>query len=110
MKNRRKARSPGRIAFAWLQAVRLALDCKDREREMTAALIRDLCPLVLSRDQVALGFTRLLACAEVRSLQVFLVRVIPNKNLTLLEPQKIRGSELKPLWEEVVAAAVSESS
>ena len=48
-----------------LQAVQLAIEGRDREREMMAVLLASLCPDVLSRDQVALGFTRLLACAEV---------------------------------------------
>ena len=47
-----------------LQAVALALDAHDREREMTSRLLRALCPQTLSRDQTASGFTRLLAAAE----------------------------------------------
>ena len=45
--------------------MQLAMEAKDREREMTVQLIRELTPQLLSKDQVALGFTRLLACAEV---------------------------------------------
>ena len=45
--------------------MQLAMEAKDREREMTVQLIIQLTPQLLSKDQVALGFTRLLACAEV---------------------------------------------
>lgn len=48
-----------------LQAVQLALDARECEREMTAVLLRELCPGVISRDAVALGLTRLLSQAEV---------------------------------------------
>lgn len=51
----------------YFQAIQLALDARDSEREKTAVLIRELCPAVLSRDAVALGMTRLLAQAEVGS-------------------------------------------
>ena len=45
----------GRACF---QAVRLALEGKEREKEMVARLLRDLSPELLTRDQVAFGFTR----------------------------------------------------
>ena len=42
----------------------LALDRKDRERELTSALLVSLCPDVLPHEQIAQGFSRLLACVE----------------------------------------------
>ena len=51
--------------MACFQAVRLALEGKEREKEMVARLLRDLSPELLTRDQVAFGFTRLLSAAEV---------------------------------------------
>ena len=48
-----------------LQAVQLAMDRKDRERELTSALLAVLSPQTISEDQMSLGFTRLLASVEV---------------------------------------------
>jgi hypothetical protein len=43
----------------------LAMDRKDREREMASSLISQLCPDVISYDQLNVGFTKLLATVEV---------------------------------------------
>jgi hypothetical protein len=48
-----------------MQAVTLAMDRKDRERELVSLLLADMYPNALPGDQLALGFTRLLACVEV---------------------------------------------
>jgi len=45
-------------------AVQLAMDRKDREREMVCVLFSALYPQVLTGDQLGQGFTRLLASAE----------------------------------------------
>lgn len=45
-------------------AVRMALDRRDREREMVSVLLSSLYPQVLSGDQLGQGFTRLLASVE----------------------------------------------
>ncbi len=41
------------------------MDRKDRERELTSALLAALSPQTISEDQMSLGFTRLLASVEV---------------------------------------------
>ena len=48
-----------------VQAVQLAMDRRGRERELTSVLLAGLVPAPLTRDQLALGFTRLLASVEV---------------------------------------------
>lgn len=48
-----------------VQAVQLAMDRHGRERELTSVLLAGLVPSPLTRDQLALGFTRLLASVEV---------------------------------------------
>lgn len=48
-----------------MQIVQLAMEAKDREREMTAKLLIALSDGIISTDQLALGFKRLLAFAEV---------------------------------------------
>lgn len=50
-----------------MQAVQLAMERRGRERELTSVLLAGLVPAPLTRDQLALGFTRLLASVEVRS-------------------------------------------
>ena len=49
------------------QAVQLAMERRGRERELTSVLLAGLVPAPLTRDQLALGCTRLLASVEVRS-------------------------------------------
>lgn len=44
--------------------VALAMDRRDREREMASSLLATLHPAVLSDGAVASGFTRLLAAAD----------------------------------------------
>ncbi|KAL4858246.1 Programmed cell death protein 4 [Chlorella vulgaris] len=51
-------------------AIQLAMDRKDREREMVSALLPSLVPSVVSRDQAGMGFTRLLAGADDLSLDI----------------------------------------
>jgi len=46
------------------------MDRRDREREMVSVLFPTLCPVVASEDQVALGFTRLLAAADDLALDI----------------------------------------
>ena len=55
------------------QAVQIAMDRKDRERELVSALLSSLYPDTISDDQMARGFRRLLQFAEVGrpALQVF---------------------------------------
>lgn len=52
------------------QAITLAMDRKDREREMVSALLPQLVPGVVSGDQVALGFRRLLAGLDDLALDI----------------------------------------
>ena len=52
------------------QAVQLALDRKDREREMVSALLPTLTPSIIAPDQMSLGFTRLLSGADDLALDV----------------------------------------
>lgn len=47
------------------QAILLALDRRDREREMVSVLLAALSPKPLSQDDVALGFTALVLASEV---------------------------------------------
>ena len=48
-----------------VQAVVQGMECKARERELVSQLLAHLSPSVLSADQAASGFTRLLVAAEV---------------------------------------------
>jgi len=50
------------------QAVQLAMDRRGRERELTSVLLAGLVPAPLTHEQLALGFTRLLASVEARVL------------------------------------------
>ena len=47
------------------------MERRGRERELTSVLLVGLVPAPLTRDQLALGFTRLLASVEVRSSRPF---------------------------------------
>ncbi|PRW57868.1 programmed cell death 4-like isoform B [Chlorella sorokiniana] len=71
-------------------AVQLAMDRKDRERELVSAALPDLVPRIISGDQVALGFTRLLAGLDdlaldipdaARLMELFLGRAIVDEVL-----------------------------
>lgn len=71
-------------------AIQLALDRKDREREMVSVLLASLTPSVIAPDQMALGFTRILAGADdlaldipdaARLLTLFLGRAIVDEAL-----------------------------
>lgn len=52
------------------QAITLAMDRKDREREMVSALLPQLVPGAVSDDQAALGFRRLLAGLDDLALDI----------------------------------------
>lgn len=51
-----------------LQAILLALDRRDREREMASVLLAGLHPKTLSEDSIAKGFTDLMLACEVSLL------------------------------------------
>ncbi|KFM26575.1 Programmed cell death protein 4 [Auxenochlorella protothecoides] len=51
-------------------AVQLALDRKDRERELVSALLPTLVPSVISHEQACLGFSCLVAAAEDLTLDI----------------------------------------
>jgi hypothetical protein len=53
-----------------VQAVQLAMDRKDRERELVSALLPGLTPAVVPPEQAALGFTRLLAGLDDLALDI----------------------------------------
>jgi hypothetical protein len=92
---------PGFYNIAIKHAVQLAMDRKDREREMVSSMLPVLSPNPISEDQIALGFTRLLAAADDLELDIpdaahlltlFLGRaivdeVIPPKFLAEVVPQ-----------------------
>ncbi len=48
-----------------MQAVQIAMDRKDREREQLSTLLANLYPNTISQDEMAKGFTRLLQFTEV---------------------------------------------
>lgn len=89
------------------KAVQLAMDRKDREREMVSQLLVALSPEVVTPDQMAAGFTRLLACVEdlaldipdaLHTLSLFLGRAVvdellPPSFLTACLPALRAGSE-----------------
>ena len=50
-----------------LQAILLALDRKDREREMVSVLLAELHPRTLSEEQIGEGFTAIMLSCEVVS-------------------------------------------
>ena len=50
-----------------MQAVQIAMDRKDREREQLSTLLSNLYPDTISQDQMAKGFTRLLHFTEVHA-------------------------------------------
>ena len=49
-----------------LQAVQIGMDRKDRERELVSALLSNLYPTSISREEMDKGFTRLLLFTEVQ--------------------------------------------
>ena len=51
-----------------VQAIMLALDRKDREREMVSVLLAELHPRVLSEDEIGEGFTAIMLSCEVTVL------------------------------------------
>lgn len=51
--------------------LQLAMDRRDRERELTSSLLSILCHGVLVVEQVKLGFTKLLANVEVSLATTF---------------------------------------
>jgi hypothetical protein len=53
-----------------LQAILLALDRRDREREMASVLLAGLHPKTLSEDSIAKGFTDLMLACEVSLLNL----------------------------------------
>lgn len=55
---------PGLHPLFVKQAVALAMDRRDREREMASNLLGELHPSVITDDQMASGFSRLLAAAD----------------------------------------------
>lgn len=55
---------PGLHHILIKHAVRMALDRRDREREMISVLLSSLYPRILTGDQLGQGFARLLASAE----------------------------------------------
>ena len=57
----------GKCRTLQMQAVQIAMDRKDREREQLSTLLSNLYPNTISQDQMAKGFTRLLLFTEVRS-------------------------------------------
>jgi programmed cell death protein 4 len=96
---------PGFHNIAIKHAVQLAMDRKDREREMVSSMLPALSPNSISEDQMALGFTRLLAAADDLELDIpaaahlltlFLGRaivdeVLPPKFLAEVVPQLPAG-------------------
>lgn len=71
-------------------AITLALDRKDRERELISELLSDLHPEVIGDDQMAMGFTRLLGAVDdlvldcpdaVHMVSLFLGRAIVDEAL-----------------------------
>mmetsp|Transcript_36791 Transcript_36791/g.81831 ORF Transcript_36791/g.81831 Transcript_36791/m.81831 type:complete len:712 (-) Transcript_36791:320-2455(-) len=86
----RELDDPGLLHIMVKQAVTMALDRKDRERELVSNLISELTPQVLAADQVSMGFTRLLGAADdlvldcpdaVHLLSLFLGRAIVDEVL-----------------------------
>ena len=61
---------PALPALPAVQAVQLAMDRKDRERELVSALLPGLTPAVVPPEQAALGFTRLLAGLDDLALDI----------------------------------------
>ena len=65
-----------------LQAILLALDRKDREREMVSVLLAALHPSTLSEAAIAQGFTALMLACEVC---ISLLFVIFSLNLEFIQ-------------------------
>lgn len=59
------------MCMLFLQAILLALDRRDREREMASVLLAGLHPKTLSEDSIAKGFTDLMLACEVSLLFQF---------------------------------------
>eukprot|EP00878_Enallax_costatus_P006760 GHUV01007086.1.p1 GENE.GHUV01007086.1~~GHUV01007086.1.p1 ORF type:complete len:655 (+),score=257.56 GHUV01007086.1:532-2496(+) len=81
---------PGLHPLFVKQVVTLAMDRRDREREMASGLLSSLHPQVITPDQMVSGFTRLLASADdlvldipdaVHLLSLFLGRAIVDEVL-----------------------------
>eukprot|EP00879_Flechtneria_rotunda_P002298 GHRR01002491.1.p1 GENE.GHRR01002491.1~~GHRR01002491.1.p1 ORF type:complete len:322 (+),score=143.64 GHRR01002491.1:106-966(+) len=81
---------PGLHPLFVKQVVTLAMDRRDREREMASGLLSTLHPQVVTDDQMVSGFTRLLAAADdlvldipdaVHLLSLFLGRAIVDEVL-----------------------------
>ncbi|KAF6262938.1 armadillo-type protein [Scenedesmus sp. NREL 46B-D3] len=81
---------PGLHPLFVKQVVTLAMDRRDREREMASGLLSDLHPRAISDDQMVSGFTRLLSAADdlvldipdtVHLLSLFLGRAIVDEVL-----------------------------
>lgn len=53
------------LRLTHLQAILLALDRKDREREMVSVLLAELHPKTLSEEQIGEGFTAIMLSCEV---------------------------------------------
>ena len=71
------------------------MDRKDRERELTSALLAALSPQTISEDQMSLGFTRLLASVEVGVAQA-LRRVASRLTLQSVMMRQVEGSNHSP--------------
>ena len=52
-----------------IQAILLALDRKDREREMVSVLLAELHPKVLAEEQISAGFTAIMLSCEASPTQ-----------------------------------------
>ncbi|WIA38524.1 hypothetical protein OEZ86_001845 [Tetradesmus obliquus] len=81
---------PGLHPLFVKQVVTLAMDRRDREREMASGLLSELHPSVISDDQMVSGFTRLLSAADdlvldipeaVHLLSLFLGRAVVDEVL-----------------------------
>jgi len=103
--------APGLMQVFVKQAVVASLDRKDRERELVSQLLTQLHPSVLSSDQVAAGFTRLLAAADdlvldcpdvVHLLALFLGRAIVDEVL----PPAFLTQVLKSLRSQSLGVAI----
>ncbi|KAF5834130.1 armadillo-type protein [Dunaliella salina] len=103
--------APGLMQVFVKQAVVASLDRKDRERELVSQLLSQLHPSVLSSDQVAAGFTRLLAAADdlvldcpdvVHLLGLFLGRAIVDEVL----PPAFLTQVLKSLHSQSLGVAI----
>jgi programmed cell death protein 4 len=106
---------PGFMNIAVKQAIQLAMDRKDRERELVSVLLATLPQGVVSQDQMAMGFTRLLASVEdltldnpdaAHLLSLFLGRAIVDEAL----PPSFLTSVLPSLRNDSLGVAVVQST